>query len=75
VTQLRAVGVTPGQVLLVHASFRALRPAEGGPQGVLEALLEALGTVGQLERAPLLFLHSGGDGCAECDEARASVPG
>jgi aminoglycoside N3'-acetyltransferase len=35
-------------VLLVHASFRALRPVEGGPRGVVESLLEALGPDGTL---------------------------
>lgn len=48
IEQLRTLGVAPGQVLLVHASFRALRPVEGGPRGVLEALLEALGPRGTL---------------------------
>ena len=46
--QLRTLGVAPGQVLLVHASFRALRPVEGGPRGVLAALLEVLGPEGTL---------------------------
>src|SRR5262249_34971544 len=46
--QLRALGVTRGQVLLVHSSFRALRPVEGGPRGMLEALHEALGPEGTL---------------------------
>jgi len=35
-------------VLLVHASFRALSPVQGGPRGVLDALLEALGADGTL---------------------------
>ncbi len=48
VGQLRTLGVAPGQVLLVHASFRALRPVEGGPEGVIESLLEALGPEGTL---------------------------
>jgi aminoglycoside N3'-acetyltransferase len=48
VTQLRALGVMQGQVLLVHSSFRALRPVEGGPHGVLEGLCEALGPEGTL---------------------------
>ena len=48
IAQLRTLGVAPGQVLLVHGSFRALRPVEGGPRGVLEALLEALGPRGTL---------------------------
>jgi len=48
VGQLRTLGVAPGQVLLVHSSFRALRPVEGGPRGVIESLLEALGPDGTL---------------------------
>jgi aminoglycoside N3'-acetyltransferase len=31
--------------------------------------------VAQLARDPLLFLHSVGAGCSECDEARASLAG
>jgi aminoglycoside 3-N-acetyltransferase len=42
---LRALGVTPGGVLLVHASYRSLGDVLGGPQAVVEALLEAAGTV------------------------------
>jgi len=48
IEQLRTLGVTPRQVLLVHASFRALRPVEGGPHGVIDALLEVLGPEGTL---------------------------
>ena len=48
IEQLRTLGVAPGQVLLVHASFRALRPVEGGPRGVIESLLELLGPGGTL---------------------------
>ena len=47
VAQLRALGVEPG-VLLVHASFRAVRPVEGGPLGLIDALREALGPAGTL---------------------------
>lgn len=46
--QLRTLGVAPGQVLLLHGSFRAIRPVEGGPRGVIEALGEALGPEGTL---------------------------
>jgi aminoglycoside 3-N-acetyltransferase len=35
-------------VLLVHASYRAVRPAEGGPLGVIRALRAALGSDGTL---------------------------
>jgi aminoglycoside N3'-acetyltransferase len=46
--QLRALGVTKGAVLLVHTSFRAVRPIEGGPPGLIEALRAALGPHGTL---------------------------
>jgi aminoglycoside N3'-acetyltransferase len=48
VAQLRSLGVRPGSVLLVHASFRAVRPVENGPVGLIEALREALGPDGTL---------------------------
>jgi aminoglycoside N3'-acetyltransferase len=40
--QLRALGVREGGVLLVHTSFRAVRPVEGGPRGLIEAIRAAL---------------------------------
>ena len=46
VDQLHALGVQPGGVLLVHSSYRAIRPIEGGPQGVVDALLSAVGPSG-----------------------------
>jgi aminoglycoside 3-N-acetyltransferase len=46
--QLRALGVEEGDVLLVHTSFRAIRPVEGGPAGLIAALREALGSHGTL---------------------------
>jgi aminoglycoside N3'-acetyltransferase len=48
VRQLRALGVAAGGVLLVHAAFRVVRPVEGGPRGLIEALREALGPEGTL---------------------------
>lgn len=48
VKQLRDIGVTPGGVLLLHASFRSVRPVEGGPRGLIEALQSALGPQGTL---------------------------
>jgi aminoglycoside 3-N-acetyltransferase len=48
VAQLRALGLSPGGVLVVHSSFRAVRPVAGGPQGVIDALREALGASGTL---------------------------
>jgi aminoglycoside N3'-acetyltransferase len=46
--QLRALGVKPGGVLLVHTSFRSVRPVEGGPEGLIAALRTALGDAGTL---------------------------
>jgi aminoglycoside N3'-acetyltransferase len=46
--QLRALGVEHGGVLLVHTSFRAVRPVEGGPLGLIEALRAAIGPQGTL---------------------------
>src|SRR5688572_5663583 len=46
--QLAALGVRRGGVLLVHTSFRAVRPVEGGPAGLIEALGAALGPEGTL---------------------------
>ena len=48
IDQLRALGVEEGDVLLVHTSFRAVRPAEGGPRGLIDALRRALGPNGTL---------------------------
>ena len=48
VSQLGALGVERGGVLLVHTSFRAVRPVEGGPAGLIEALRTALGPTGTL---------------------------
>jgi aminoglycoside N3'-acetyltransferase len=44
--QLHALGLQPGGVVLVHSSYRAMRPVEGGPQGVIEALRTAVGANG-----------------------------
>jgi aminoglycoside N3'-acetyltransferase len=46
VDQLRALGVPPGAVLLVHTSFRAVRPIDGGPEGLISALFDAVGPEG-----------------------------
>jgi aminoglycoside N3'-acetyltransferase len=46
--QLRTLGVEPGGVLLVHTSFRAVRPVEGGVAGLIAALRAVLGPAGTL---------------------------
>jgi aminoglycoside N3'-acetyltransferase len=48
VEQLRALGVSAGSVLLVHTSFRSVRPVEGGPAGLIEALCVSVGPHGTL---------------------------
>lgn len=48
VVQLRTLGVQEGDVLLIHTSFRAVQPVEGGPAGLIEALGLAVGPSGTL---------------------------
>lgn len=48
ITQLHTLGVRPGQTLVVHTAYRALRPIEGGPPGLISALRAALGPSGTL---------------------------
>ncbi len=48
VAQLQALGVKSGGVLLVHTSFKAVRPIEGGPLGLIRALRAAIGEEGTL---------------------------
>jgi aminoglycoside N3'-acetyltransferase len=57
VEQLRSLEVEEGGVLLVHTSFRATRPVEGGPHGLIEALRIAQGPGGTL----VMPSWSGGD--------------
>lgn len=46
--QLREAGVREGGVLLVHTSYRAVRPVLGGPLGLIASLRAALGPDGTL---------------------------
>lgn len=46
--ELRALGVCEGDLLMVHASLRAIGPVEGGPSQVLGALLDAVGPAGTI---------------------------
>ena len=48
VEQLRRLGVGAGDVLLVHTSFRAVRPVEGGPAGLIDALQRSIESTGTL---------------------------
>jgi aminoglycoside 3-N-acetyltransferase len=47
-SQLRALGVERGALLLVHTSFRAVGPIEDGPSGLIRALRRAIGEEGTL---------------------------
>ena len=48
VGQLHALGVRPGDILVVHTAFSRVKPIDGGPQGLIEALLDAIGPRGTL---------------------------
>ena len=48
VSGLRRVGVQSGEVVFAHASLRRFGHLEGGPEMVIEALLEAVGPEGTL---------------------------
>lgn len=48
VAQLRALGVAEGCVLLVHTMFSQTGPIEGGPNALIDALLEVVGPNGTL---------------------------
>lgn len=48
VHSFRTIGLQPGDTLLVHSSYKSLGGVEGGPQTVIAALLEVLGTEGTL---------------------------
>lgn len=48
VRQLLQTGVQRGGVLLVHTAFSMVKPVEGGPAGLIEALRRAIGPAGTL---------------------------
>jgi aminoglycoside N3'-acetyltransferase len=48
IRQFDLLGVEAGGVLLVHAAFSQIAPVEGGPRGLIEALLATLGERGTL---------------------------
>ena len=45
---LRALGVVAGDALMVHASLRRIGPVEGGAEGVIDAIVEAIGPLGTM---------------------------
>lgn len=44
----RSLGIEPADNLIFHSSFRSLGEVEGGPAAVVEALLETVGSTGNL---------------------------
>jgi aminoglycoside 3-N-acetyltransferase len=44
----REIGLKPGDSLIVHSSLRSLGYVEGGPDAVLDALLDSIGPTGNL---------------------------
>ena len=52
---IRDVGVTPGDVLLVHSSLRSFGYVTGGAETVIDALLESVGDGGTLLVPTLTF--------------------
>lgn len=50
-----ATGITAGDTVLVHSSLRALGPVEGGADGVIDALLAAIGPSGTLAMPTLTW--------------------
>jgi aminoglycoside 3-N-acetyltransferase len=56
-SDLRSLGVIGGGVLLVHSSLSSLGELPGGPETVVRALLEAVGTSGTLLMPALSYNH------------------
>ncbi len=48
VAALREIGLQPGDSYIVHSSYRSLGDVEGGPEAVIDALIEAVGPTGNL---------------------------
>jgi aminoglycoside 3-N-acetyltransferase len=48
VKAFRELGLQPGDSFIVHSSFKSLGPVEGGPDAVIDALIEAVGPSGNV---------------------------
>ena len=48
VAEFAALGVRPGDAIMMHTSMRAIGPVEGGAAGVIDALCAAVGPTGTL---------------------------
>lgn len=77
VAELAALGVRPGDVLMVHASLKAVGPVEGGAAALVEALQASVGPEGTLmafaswDRSPY---EATLNGAALSDAERAAWP-
>lgn len=56
-SELRALGLLPGDTVMVHASLRALGAVDGGAEGVVRALRETISPSGNL-MAMVSWAHS-----------------
>lgn len=54
---LRDIGLGAGDSVIVHSSLRSLGPVESGPEGVIDALLEAVGPHGNLMLPTFNYSH------------------
>jgi len=48
VSEFRNAGLSPGDSLIVHSSFRSLGPVDGGPETVIDALVQAVSPGGNV---------------------------
>lgn len=48
VSRFKAIGIKKGMDLQVHSSLKSIGPVEGGPDTIIDALLEVLGPEGTL---------------------------
>jgi len=78
---LRRLGLLPGQVVMLHASVKAIGWIVGGPDVVIQAILDVLGPEGTLmmyvgwEESPYLSIAlEEGHGEAYCRECPAFDP-
>jgi aminoglycoside 3-N-acetyltransferase len=48
ITAVRALGVAPGDLMIVHSSYKSIRPVEGGPLTVAHALVDSVSPGGSV---------------------------
>jgi aminoglycoside N3'-acetyltransferase len=56
---LQSAGIAPGDTLMVHSSMKSFGRVEGGPDAVVEALLEAVGPEGHVVMPTLTATYTG----------------